>query len=173
MEPIDAALLILRVGIGLVFAAHGAQKAFGWWEGPGFAGWSGAMARMRLRPALFWAVVSIGAELGAGLALAIGVLTPFAAAILIGQSIVIVLHVHLPKGFWNRLGGIEFPLVLGAGALTFAGVGPGASSVDRGLGFAVDDPIRWLALIVGALGGVVAVGITRLAAGRETAPQPR
>ena len=58
MELIDAALLVLRVGIGLVFAAHGAQKLFGWWNGPGMAGWQGAMEHMGYRPAPLFAAVS-------------------------------------------------------------------------------------------------------------------
>ncbi|TMF53014.1 MAG: DoxX family membrane protein, partial [Chloroflexi bacterium] len=45
------ALLILRVVIGLTVAAHGAQKLFGWWDGPGMKGWTGAMNHMRIRPA--------------------------------------------------------------------------------------------------------------------------
>src|SRR5512142_2747392 len=101
-------LLVLRVVAGLTFAAHGAQKTFGWWSGPGMAGWRTGIERMGMRPVAFWAVISVWVEVLGGLLLAIGFLTPIAAAALVGQSIVILLHVHLPKGFWNRVGGIEF-----------------------------------------------------------------
>ena len=52
----NAAVLILRLGVGLIFAGHGAAKAFGWWGGPGWAGWNGAMERMGFRPARLFAV---------------------------------------------------------------------------------------------------------------------
>src|SRR5258708_980035 len=97
----DIAFFLLRVAIGLIFAAHGAQKVFGWWGGPGMDGWRGAMEHMGIRPAAFWAVVSAGVELIGGLLLVLGLFTPFAAAALVGQSIVIIGQVHLPKGFFN------------------------------------------------------------------------
>jgi uncharacterized membrane protein YphA (DoxX/SURF4 family) len=76
MTPGDLGLLILRLVIGLTFAAHGAQKAFGWWSGPKYAGWRAGVESMGLRPAGFWALVSTAAELGGGVLLAVGLLTP-------------------------------------------------------------------------------------------------
>ena len=106
MTPGDLGLLSLRVVIGLTFAAHGAQKAFGWWSGHGYAGWRAGVVRMGLRPAGFWALVSMADELGGGVLLAVGLLTPLATAALLAQSVVIVGLVHLPNGFWNAKGGI-------------------------------------------------------------------
>lgn len=83
MDPIDAGLLVLRVVIGLTFAAHGAQKAFGWWCGRGWDRWRGAMFAMGFHPAPLFAVISIGAEIVGGLRLALGLLTQLAAAILV------------------------------------------------------------------------------------------
>ncbi len=82
MDTIDLSLLILQLGIGLTFAAHGAQKVFGWWGGPGLAGWEGAMAHMGFRPAKLFALASALTELVGGLLLAVGLLTPLAAAAL-------------------------------------------------------------------------------------------
>src|SRR3954452_17775623 len=113
----DIALLVLRLAIGLIFAAHGAQKVFGWWSGPGMTGWRGAMEHMGIRPAAFWAPMSAGVELIGGLLLAVGLFTPFAAAALVAQSIVIIAQVHWQKGFFNGKGGYEYPLTLGAAAL--------------------------------------------------------
>jgi putative oxidoreductase len=169
----DTTLLILRLVVGLTFAAHGAQKAFGWWNGPGLEGWQKIIGGMRFQPAPLWTLVSIGAELIGGLLIAIGLFTPLAATALIGQSVVIILKAHLPNGFWNKAGGIEFPLALAAGVLAILGVGPGAYSADRLIGFGLVEPILWVLLIVGLLGGLAAYGITRVAPATQPATQQR
>jgi len=173
MALADVTLLLLRLAVGLTFAAHGAQKAFGWWNGPGIEGWQKIVAGMRFHPAPLWTLVSVGAELVGGLLIAIGLFTPLAATMLIGQSVVIILKVHLPNGFWNKAGGIEFPLVLAAGVLVALGVGPGSLSADRLIGFGLVEPILWALLVVGLLGGLAAYGITRVAPAPQPAPEQR
>src|SRR3954452_20223603 len=138
MTPIDLSLLILQLGVGLTFAAHGAQKVFGWWGGPGLAGWEGAMNHMGFRPARLVAVVSAGAEVVGGLLLAVGFLTPVVAALLIAQTVVIIGQVHLANGFFNSKSGIEFPLLLGAGAAAVGLGGPSAVRVDAAVGLSLD-----------------------------------
>ena len=162
MDSADIGLAFLRIVIGLTMAAHGAQKAFGWWSGPGPVGWRGAMAAMGFRPSGLWATVSTAAELGGGLLLAFGLLTPFAAAALIGQSVVIIGHVHVPKGFWNRDSGYEFPLALAAGAIAVALAGPGALSLDNVLGLHYDQSVRAALLASGAIGGLIALMVPRV-----------
>jgi putative oxidoreductase len=162
MEMIDAALLVLRVGIGLVFAAHGAQKLFGWWNGPGMTGWQGAMEHMGYRPAPLFATVSALVEFGGGLFLAIGFLTPLAAAVLIAQAIVIVGSAHWRNGFFNTAGGFEFPLTLGVGAAAILLAGPGAFSVDAALGIAVAPDIRLVLAVLGVAAGLVVLALPRL-----------
>jgi putative oxidoreductase len=151
LDSADIGLAFLRIVIGLTMAAHGAQKAFGWWSGPGPAGWRGAMA-----------TVSTAAELVGGLLLAFGLLTPFAAAALIGQSVVIIGHVHVPKGFWNRDSGYEFPLALAAGAIAVALTGPGALSLDNVLGLHYDQSVRAALVASGAIGGLIALMVPRV-----------
>ena len=159
----DLGLLVLRLVVGLTMAAHGAQKAFGWWKGPGWTGWTAVMVRMAFRPASLWGVVSIAAELLGGLLLAVGLLTPFAAMALIGQSVVIVLKAHWARGFWNRDGGFEFPLSLAAGVVALIGTGPGRVSLDAALGLSYSAELRAGLIAVGVLGALVAIAISRVA----------
>ena len=158
----DLGLLVVRLAVGLTFAAHGAQKALGWWGGPGFTGWAGAIGRMRFSPTKFWAGVSAYVELAGGLLFAAGLLTSLAAALLFAQSLVIVFRVHLPKGFWNSKGGIEFPLQLLAGAALIVLGGPGAFSLDAALGLHAGDEVRLLAVAAAILGVLLALATTRL-----------
>ena len=164
MDTLDLGLLFLRLAVGLTFAAHGAQKAFGWWNGPGWAGWTAVVDRMGFRPTPLFAAVSIGAELLGGLALAAGLLTPFAAALLVGQSVVIILKAHLPRGFWNRDNGFEFPLALAAGAVAVGLAGAGSISIDSVLGFAFSDVERLGLVLIGLAGGAITVAASEIAA---------
>src|SRR5437763_10277466 len=113
-------LLILRLVIGLTVAAHGFQKLFGWWGGPGMTGWTGAMNRMRIRPAVPWAWMSALAEAAGGLAFALGLLSPLGSLAIGASMLVAVVLVHLPKGFWAGKGGYEFNLSLLAAAAAVA-----------------------------------------------------
>ncbi len=160
---IDVGLLILRVVVGLIFAAHGAQKAFGWWNGPGYAGWTGAMAKMGLRPAPLWAAISTGAELIGGVALALGLLTPLAAAVVVAQGLVIVMRAHWAAGFWSGNRGYEFPLSLLGGAAAVLFTGPGALALDSLLPIDVvyQPLLRWAVAIIAVVGAAVVVALPR------------
>ena len=161
MTAADVGLLIVRLAVGLTFAAHGAQKVLGWWSGPGFAGWTGAMTRMGLRPAPLWAALSSGVELVGGLLLAVGFLTPVAAALLVAQSVYIVVRVHRPKGFWNKNGGVEFPLQLLAGSLLIAASGPGAIAIDPAAGLDFGTWWRTAFLVIAVVGALATMAIAR------------
>ena len=173
MSLADLALLALRLVVGLTFAAHGAQKAFGWWNGPGYQGWQKAMEGMRFQPAPLWALASIGAELVGGLLVAIGLFTPIAVAVLVAQSVVIILKVHLPNGFWNSQKGYEYPLTLMAALAAILGVGAGRLSLDAAIGLSLDAFVLWLLLAAGALAGIAAYGLTQAQTDARTAPQQR
>jgi putative oxidoreductase len=161
----DLALLLLRLTVGLTFAAHGAQKAFGWWGGPGPEGWSKAVGGMGYQPLGLFAGLAVGAELIGGLALALGLLTPLAAAALVAQALVIILRVHWPQGFFNQAGGLEFPLVLGVGAMAVGLIGAGGVSLDAWLGLEADPATRVLLVLAGLVAGALAFSMPEL---RET-----
>src|ERR1700694_6077582 len=118
-------LLILRLGIGLILAAHGAQKLFGVWGGPGMAGWTQSVQRLRIRPAQPWAWIAALSEFGVALLLAFGLLSPLGSLAITGAMLVAIATVHLSKGFWVGKGGFEFNLALIAGAAALALTGPG------------------------------------------------
>jgi putative oxidoreductase len=164
MTALDLGLLILRLVVGLTFAAHGAQKAFGWWGGSGWQGWHGAVTRMGFRPPHVFTALSIGAELGGGLFLALGLLTPLAGALIVAQSVVIIVRSHASSGFWNRQNGYEFPLMLAAGAAALTLTGPGALSVDAVAGFGLADEIRVALVVLALLGGAATVALPTLLA---------
>lgn len=168
MNEMDLALVILQLAVGLTFAAHGAQKVFGWWGGPGLAGWEGALGHMGFRPARLWALASALVELGGGLLLAAGLLTPIVAAALVAQTVVIIGQVHWANGFFNTKGGFEFPLVLGAGAVAAGLAGPGALSIDAALGLSTAPALRAALLVAGLMAGLVALAVPRLSVGRST-----
>jgi putative oxidoreductase len=160
----DIALLVLRVGVGVIFVAHGLQKLLGWWGGPGWEGWKGFVANLGIRPARVWAGISLTAELGGGLALIAGFLVPLAAAGLVAQSLVLTWAVHRPRGFWTSAGGVEFPLAFLAGAFAVQVLGPGSWSLDAllrepiaALEFLYEPAVRWAILGIAALGAILAL----------------
>ncbi|HEV7809494.1 MAG TPA: DoxX family protein [Candidatus Limnocylindrales bacterium] len=159
MGASDLGLLVLRLAVGLTFAAHGAQKAFGWWGGPGWIGWQNALGRMGFRPTALFGVLSVGAEIVGGCFLALGIVTPLAAAILLAQSVVIIAKVHAPNGFWNKASGIEFPLALATGALAIGLTGPGGLSFDAVKGVTPSDTVRIVLALAGIIAGALALAV--------------
>ena len=156
----EIGLLLIRLVIGGIIAAHGAQKLFGWFGGYGIAGTGGWLESMGFRPGRIQAVVSGLSEFGGGLLLALGFLTPLGAAAIAGVMLVAIVSVHLSKGFFNGDGGYEFNLVLALGALGLAFTGPGEISLDNALTLDLDGPAFGVAAILAALliGGSVLVG---------------
>jgi putative oxidoreductase len=167
---VTAGLLVLRLVLGLTLAAHGAQKLFGWFEGPGLTGFAADLEKLGVRPGRVWAIVSAAVEFGGGLLIAVGLLTPVAALFLVGDLLIAILTIHLTRGFWNRDGGYEFPLALIGGLLALSLVGPGSASIDRLIRLSLPEPATWLAIVIVVLLGVIAAA----ASGRmQTADQPR
>ncbi len=151
----DVGFLLLRMTIGLAFAAHGAQKVFGWFGGHGPDGTGQFMEAMGFRPGRRHALAAGYVELVSGLLLAVGFLTPLAAALIASVMVVAVATVHWKNGFFITSGGYEFNLVLGVAALSLAFTGPGALSLDHAAGITADGVAWGLgAAVVAALGAV-------------------
>src|SRR4051794_12579690 len=92
-------LLLLRLVVGLTLAAHGAQKLFGWFGGHGLNGTGAFLEMIGFVPGRRHALSAGLAETGGGLLLAVGLLTPLAAAVLVSVMLVAGVSAHLPKGF--------------------------------------------------------------------------
>lgn len=131
----DAALAILRLVLGIVFFAHGAQKVLGWFGGSGFAATMGFFTAKMGIPAPL-AALAIAAEFLGGLGLILGLLSRVAAFGIAVNMLVAILLVHAPHGlFMNWYGnqkgeGIEYHLLAIAIAIAVMLKGAGAASVD-------------------------------------------
>ncbi len=145
---IDVGILILRLALGGIFFAHGAQKLFGWFGGRGISGHAGFLESLGVRPARLLAIVSGLGESFGGLGVLFGFLMPLPAAAIIGSMSVAIIKVHVPKGFWNHDGGMEYPLVLAVLAFVIGLVGPGRYSLDRAFGVRLPEPQTYIAVLV-------------------------
>ena len=162
----DIGVLILRLVVGGVMFAHGAQKLFGWFGGYGLAGTSAFFgSQLRLRPATFWTLLAGLSEAGGGLLLALGLLDPLGSLGIIAAMLMAIILAHWGR-FWNTDNGVEYHLVLIAAALAVAIGGPGAYSLDAALGVTLPAPAS---LLVGL--ALVLVGVAVALATRAPAPQ--
>lgn len=127
------ASLALRLPVGIIFAAHGAQKLFGWFGGYGLEGTGQFMASQGLEPGLFMALLAGSAEFFGGLALIIGLLVRPAAAILAFTMLIAGVVVHGANGLFLSNGGFEFALSLFASSLALVSLGAGSLSFDKRL----------------------------------------
>lgn len=123
--------LPLRVGAGVIFAAHGAQKLFGWFGGYGLEGTADWMTSIGLEPGLPMAVLAGGAEFFGGLLLIIGLFVRPAALMLAITMVVAIVTVHLEHGLFLSNNGYEFGLALLVISAALAVRGAGSLSVDR------------------------------------------
>jgi putative oxidoreductase len=135
----DIAFTTLRLVLGVVFFAHGAQKLLGWFGGYGFSGTMGFFTHQLGIPAPL-AFLVIATEFFGGLGLILGFLTRIPALGIAVEMIVAIFMVHLPNGFFmnwagNQKGeGYEYHLLAIAVAAVLLVRGAGAYSVDRALG---------------------------------------
>jgi putative oxidoreductase len=127
----SAGVLALRIFVGIIFAAHGAQKLFGWFGGGGLDGTGQFFGSVGLNPGYLMALLAGLAEFFGGLALVVGLLVRPAAAALAFAMLVAIFSVHWTKGFFATGGGYEYALALFAASLSLLLSGAGRFSVDR------------------------------------------
>ena len=168
----DVGLLLLRIGVGGTFLAHGLQKVFGLWGGPGINGFAQFLESLGFRQALTLAWVTGIGELVGGALVVLGLATPLAAAGLLGIMINVVL-LKLGNGFFlggpDGPGGFEFELVLGLAAAALVLTGPGRIALDNGRAWH-RRPASWgvLCLVI----GVAAAILIRVLLYADPPPEP-
>ena len=128
LQQADLAVLIVRLALGAIFFAHGAQKLLGWWGGNGWAGTIQGMGGMGIPAPL--AALAILTEFFGGLAVIVGALTRLAALGLAVVMLVAIAKVHFKNGFFMSDQGFEYNLALLALALAVVAYGAGRWSLD-------------------------------------------
>lgn len=146
-------LTLLRVIVGALFFGHGTQKLKGWFGGHGLEGTAGFFESLGLRPGKRHATAAGAAEAGGGALIALGFLTPAAAAAIIGTMATAIRTVHFKNGPWVTNGGYEYNLVLMATMVALADVGPDELSLDHALGTEIRGPLVALLALVGGIAG--------------------
>lgn len=147
---LDLAMLVLRVALGAMLVAHGANKVFGAGGLDGTAGWFESIG---LRPSRLHARVAAFTEIGAGALLLVGLGTTAASAAFIGLMLVATFTDHRGKGYFVFKGGWEYTVLIAMVALVPALVGPGRWSLDYAFGVEAFG-LGWafVALAAGVLG---------------------
>ena len=151
---LSAGLLAARVVLGLLMAAHGAQKLFGWFGGYGLAGTGGFFEQLGFRPGRLFAAMAATTEALSGLLVAAGLLGPVGPALMLSVMIVAMVSVHLKNGVFAAANGVEVPLLYAIGAVALGLTGPGLYSLDAAFG--IGD--FWTPALVGSVLGLGALG---------------
>lgn len=125
--------LPVRLGAGVIFTAHGAQKLFGWFGGYGLEGTGGWMASIGLEPGVMMAALAGAAEFFGGLLLILGLLVRPTALVLTFTMLVAIVIVHLKNGLFMSNGGYEFGLALLVISIGLVFRGAGSLSADRAI----------------------------------------
>ncbi|MFJ8113407.1 DoxX family protein [Streptomyces sp. NPDC096132] len=151
----NAGLLVLRLVAGLLIAGHGVQKVSFRLGGHGLAGGTEEFRDDGFRGGRLTAIVAGASQIGAGLFLTAGLLTPLAAMAAMGVMTVAG-TVKRPKGLWVQNDGYEYPMVLVVVSAALALTGPGRWSLDQVLG--VTPWPLWVvlpAIVVGPVSGLL------------------
>jgi len=122
--------LPVRLAVGILFMAHGAQKLFAWFGGYGLEGTAGWMTSIGLEPGLLMATLAGSAEFFGGLFLVLGLLVRPAGLVLAVTMLVAIFTVHFENGLFMSNNGYEYALALFVASLGLAIRGAGSLSLD-------------------------------------------
>jgi putative oxidoreductase len=120
----------IRIALGSIMFAHGAQKVFGVWGGRGLDDWMAGTAPLDLRPSWFWLLASALSEFIGGAFVMIGLFTRAAAFFIACTMVVAIAGVHWHNGFFITQRGFEYAFALLCMAITLIMMGGGNASVD-------------------------------------------
>lgn len=165
----NAALLFVRLVIGLGMAAHGSQKLFGWFGSGGIKEVGAFFETIGFRPGNVFALLAGLCEFSGGLLLALGFLNPIGSALMISVMLTAILTFHRGHGFFTTNNGSELPLLYISGAVAIAFTGPGQYSLDHLLGLDILFPqsVVWIALTLAILAALLRVAAGALANNSE------
>ncbi|HEX7828334.1 MAG TPA: DoxX family protein [Thermoanaerobaculia bacterium] len=159
----DLGFLIARIVFGVLMAAHGAQKMFGWFGGYGLTGTGGFFEGLGFKPGRLFAAAAAGGEIVSGLLIALGLFGPIGPALVLSIMIVAAVTVHW-HGVFAMSNGVEVPLLYATAAVALALTGFGRFSLDALLGITN----LWTpAIVAGTLAAGVAGGIINLSLRRR------
>ncbi len=163
LQLVSVGLLVIRLVVGLVMAAHGAQKLFGWFGGYGLNKTGEFFVQLGFWPGRAFAAAASLAEVTSGVLVALGFLGPIGPALMISVMIVAAIRVHWKNGLFAANSGIEIPLLYSSGAIGLALTGFGRYSVDALLGIADrwTPSITLVVLAIGVLGGLANAALRR------------
>jgi putative oxidoreductase len=158
----DAGLVLARLVIGPLMAAHGAQKLFGWFGGYGLTATAGFFEGLGFRPGRLFAGAAAVTEIASGVFVTLGLFGPVGPALMVSVMVVAAVSVHWPNIF-AQSNGIEVALLYATGAAALALTGFGAYSLDAALGLQPlwTPALNWGVLGIGVVGGLVNAGLRR------------
>ena len=148
---LDVAALLLRGIVGITMILHGYNHGFG---RAGIAGTARWFSSIGLRPPRVHAWISCLLEIAAGVGLLLGLLTPLAAAAVVGMMVVAWVANHRTKGFFVFKDGYEYVRMISVVCVALGVIGPGAVSLDNALGI----------VVTGFTGGLITLGVGVLGA---------
>jgi putative oxidoreductase len=162
----SAGLLLIRLVFGVLMAAHGTQKLFGWLGGYGIAGTGQFFEGIGFRPGSTFAAVAGLAESVGGVLLLLGLVQPLAAILIISVMTTAIGSVHLGRGWSATTNGPEVPILYATAAATLTLTGPGTYSGDAVLGLLPlwSPTVKLAAIAIGIVGGFMNLAIRRPAA---------